>query len=256
LPFYPGVQRIINALRRGDFGKIIEVETGLLHSSDLNPEKPINWKRMVDINGEYGCLGDLGMHVLHVPLRLGWKPASVYAQLSNLMPERPDGKGGQTLCETWDNATMHCWVENNGSAFPMTCKTWRIAPGETNSWYLKVLGTKRSYMFSTKNPRQLMRMLYTAGGPQEWQIEDLGYESLFPTISGSIFEFGFTDAIQQMWAAYLDELGGGEAHGFSCARPEEAYWHHCILTAALKSHAENQVVQVTYVDQGAAYEAV
>ncbi len=24
--------------------------------------KPINWKRMIEFNGEYGCMGDLGMH--------------------------------------------------------------------------------------------------------------------------------------------------------------------------------------------------
>ena len=29
------------------FGRIIEVNSGFLHSSDLNPDKPINWKRMV-----------------------------------------------------------------------------------------------------------------------------------------------------------------------------------------------------------------
>jgi hypothetical protein len=39
--------------------------------------KPINWKRQLQFNGEYGCLGDLGLHVLHIPLRYGWQPAAV-----------------------------------------------------------------------------------------------------------------------------------------------------------------------------------
>jgi predicted dehydrogenase len=69
-PFYPGGIAIIQALMNEDFGQIIEVESGLLHSSDINPQKPINWKRMIDFNGEYGCMGDLGMHALHIPLRL------------------------------------------------------------------------------------------------------------------------------------------------------------------------------------------
>ena len=49
-----------------------------------------------------------------------------------------------------------------------------------------------------------------------------------PAITGGIFEFGFTDAIQQMWAAYLDEMTGGDARGFPCATPQEAADHHAI----------------------------
>lgn len=44
------------------------MEAGFWHSSDLDPHKPINWKRQARFNGEYGCLGDLGMHILHIPL--------------------------------------------------------------------------------------------------------------------------------------------------------------------------------------------
>ena len=39
------------------------------------PSKPINWKRRAETNGAYGCLGDLGMHALHLPLRAGWASA-------------------------------------------------------------------------------------------------------------------------------------------------------------------------------------
>ena len=67
MPYFPGAQKVIALARAGDLGEIIEVEAAFLHSSDLNPDKPINWKRMVDVNGAYGCMGDLGMHVLHVP---------------------------------------------------------------------------------------------------------------------------------------------------------------------------------------------
>jgi predicted dehydrogenase len=37
MPFYPGGIAIIQALMNEDFGQIIEVESGLLHSSDINP---------------------------------------------------------------------------------------------------------------------------------------------------------------------------------------------------------------------------
>ncbi|MHC4556516.1 MAG: Gfo/Idh/MocA family protein [Planctomycetota bacterium] len=55
--FFPAVQRIGEMIEADVFGAIIEVNVGFLHSSDLNPAKPINWKRMVEYNGEYGCMG-------------------------------------------------------------------------------------------------------------------------------------------------------------------------------------------------------
>ena len=110
-PFYPGAYQIIEFLRENRFGKIIEVEAGFWHSSDLNPMKTINWKRQLQYNGEYGCMGDLGMHVLHIPLRFGWMPRSVRALLSNIITERPDGSGAMVPCETWDNAILACDVD-------------------------------------------------------------------------------------------------------------------------------------------------
>jgi predicted dehydrogenase len=246
MPFFPGAQKLINLVGTGDFGDIIEVEAAFLHSSDLNPDKLINWKRMVDTNGAYGCMGDLGMHVLHVPLRLGWKPSRVSAALVNRFATRLDGQGNTVPCETWDNATILGHVDDDRGGFPMVLKTWRIAPGHSNTWSIRVLGTKRSAYFSTKNPRQWQFMKY-AGGAGVWSVEDLGFESLFPAITGGIFEFGFADAIQQMWAAYVDELAGGNANGFGCVSPQEAADHHAVLNAALKAGTTNSVQEVLYV---------
>ncbi|WP_151720869.1 Gfo/Idh/MocA family protein [Gemmobacter serpentinus] len=246
MPFYPGAQRVIDFVRQGHIGEVLEVEAAFLHSSDINPDKPINWKRMIGVNGEYGCMGDLGMHVLHVPLRLGWRPESVSASLVKRVTTRPDGKGNRVPCETWDNATITGTVPAAGGDFPLVLKTWRIAPGESNTWSIRVLGMKGSAFFTTKSPRQWQFMRYEAGGPQCWQVEDLGYQSVFPTITGGIFEFGFTDAIQQMWAAFIDELEGGTANGFHCATPQEAADHHAVLTAALEAGKTGQVVPVAY----------
>src|SRR5690606_20441216 len=201
--------------------------------------KPINWKRRVATNGAYGCMGDLGMHVLHVPLRAGWVPERVSAQLSNIVTERPDGRGGTAACETWDNATI-LGRAGGYEGFPMILHTKRIAPGETNTWYLKVHGTERSMEYSTKNPKTLRVLEYSPGARQAWQALDLGYESAYPAITGGIFEFGFPDAILQMWAAFCDELAHGRdgmRQPFTCATPEEAAESHRIFTQALEYQA-------------------
>ena len=245
-PFFPGAQRIVKMIEEDQIGEIIGVEAGFLHSSDLDPGKPNNWKRRVTTNGTYGCMGDLGMHVLHVPLRVGWYPRNVRALLSKVVRERPGPGGVMEPCETWDNAVLACEAENDGASFPMLLETKRIAPGETNTWYLRVFGTRLSAAFTTKYPKTLRTMPYTPGGAQAWRSEDLGPRSAYPTVTGGIFEFGFSDAILQMWAAFCDELArGGDARPpFRCVTPEETRQCHAVLTAALESQEAAQVITV------------
>lgn len=244
-PYFPGAHEIHKMIYDHPWGKIIEVNTGFLHSSDINFDKTINWKRMVDINGEYGCMGDLGMHALHIPIRAGWIPKKITASLSNIVTERYNSNGELVPCETWDNATIYSEVEHPDEqySFPMTTKTYRIAPGETDTWYIEILGTKFSARYSTKYPKTLQTMSYINGGKQEWRSEDLGYTSQYKTITGGIFEFGFTDAMLQMWAAYFDEFSNpGKEMPFGCIRPEETTIHHQILTAALESGTSGKTV--------------
>ena len=250
-PFYPGAHKIQKFIEQNPWGKIIHVNASFLHSSDINYDKPINWKRMIEMNGEYGCMGDLGMHALHIPIRAGWIPKTVYASLSNIVTERPDGKGNIVPCETWDNAILQCVVEHPQDKydFPMTIKTYRIAPGETDTWSIEILGTKFSARFSTKYPKTLQTMKYENGGKQEWCSEDLGYDSVYKTITGGIFEFGFTDAILQMWAALLDEFSNpGKEMPYGCIRPDETRIQHKILTAALESHKNKKIVELKTID--------
>lgn len=242
-PFYPGAQRVIRAIREKAFGRILEVEAGFLHSSDLDETKPINWKRRVSTCGQYGVMGDLGLHVVHIPARFGWTPKSVHAVLSKIVKERPDGKGGMAPCETWDNARMTCRVEKDGYEFPMVLRTERIAPGETNTWFINVRGTRMSAGFSTKRPKTFRFMEYAKGKDQAWSETDLGYESSAKSITGHIFEFGFPDAILQMWAAYLNELNGAVVP-FGCVTPDEALLSHRLFTAALKSQSKRTEVEV------------
>lgn len=246
-PFYPAVQRIGDMLANHAFGQIVEVNNYFLHSSDLDPAKPMNWKRMIEFNGEYGCLGDLGMHVCHVPFRAGWIPKNVRAILSDIVKERPDGKGGRMPCRTWDNATLLCETTDpaSGAVFPLTLKTQRIAPGEKDTWSLEILGTKASARFSTKNPKLLQIMEYR-GAEQVWQHMDMGHETAFKSITGGIFEFGFSDSILQMWAAFLYELTEAKPlkQFAACVTPAETALSHALFTAALKSQAESVVVRV------------
>ena len=241
MPFYPGAQWAIDYVKSGALGTIIEARCGFLHSSDIDPAKPINWKRQVEYCGEAGVMNDLGMHTWHVPLRLGWAPTSVSAVLQNIVPERPGPEGIPVPCDTWDNAVLHCWSQEGERKFPLTTETKRIAPGEKNTWLFEAIGTEGGVRFSTKSPKEVEVFSRISvpgiGTEQAWQRLDAGSQSVWPTVTGGIFETGFSDAILQMWAAYLAEREGMLGDRFGCVTPDEAALTHRIFDAALRSQA-------------------
>jgi predicted dehydrogenase len=245
-PFFPGALQISKWVTEEKFGKIIEVEAGFYHSSDLNPSKPINWKRVINSNGEYGCMGDLGMHVVHLPLRFGWMPKSVRSLLSNIVTDRPNHEGNMVPCETWDNAILACDVQTDKQEFPMILSMKRIAPGHSNTWFIRIVGTEFSAEYSTKYPKQVKYLPYGPDGLQAWHVVDVPYQSTYETITGSIFEFGFSDSILQMWAAFCDEIVNGEnmQQPFHCATPEEAELSHQLFTAALQSNKTGETIHL------------
>jgi predicted dehydrogenase len=175
----------------------------------------------------------------------------VRAVLSDIIKQRPDGKGGMAPCKTWDNATLLCEAGDpvSGEPFPWTMKVQRISPGERNSWYAQVLGTRASAKWSSVNPKLLEVLNYTpaaTGAEQVWGHVQTGYEPAFKTITGNIFDFGFTDSIQQMWAGFLYELVHGKPlkKFAGCATPQEAALSHRLFTAALESQRGGQTVKV------------
>jgi len=63
---------------------------------------------------------------------------------------------------------------------------------------------------------------------------------------GGIFEFGFSDAVLQMWAAFLYELKNSRPlkKFAGCIRPDEMALSHRLFTAALRSHKQSSVVEL------------
>lgn len=238
-PFYPGAQRAYQFVKSGSCGELLEMRCAFLHSSDMDREKPINWKRQSATCGEIGVMGDLGLHVAHLPLRLGVRTHSVYAELQNVVNQRPDGIGGVANCDTFDNAALHVIASLGDNEFPLTLEMKRLAPGETNTWIFEAIGMDGGVRFSTKEPKTLWT--FEKGKEQRWIRTELGYQSVLPAITGGIFEFGFPDAVLQMWGAFLLEREGTLGDRFCCATPQEALDSHRIFDAALRSQANRTV---------------
>jgi hypothetical protein len=49
----------------------------------------------------------------------------------------------------------------------------------------------------------------------------MGSQSTFQTVTGGIFELGFSDAILRMWASFLAERDGSLDGRFGCVTPRE-----------------------------------
>jgi predicted dehydrogenase len=240
MPFYPGAQAAINFVKSGAVGEIVEVRSGFLHSSDLDTSKPTNWKRQVKFCGEIGVMGDLGMHVAHVPLRLGLNPKKVYSLLDDIVKTRKDSKGNEVPCDTFDNAVLAIKgaTGSDNRQFPMIWEMKRIAPGESNTWFFNAMGMKGGVRFSTRTPATYERFSYS-NGEQVWSELQPGHKTNWPVITGGIFEFGFPDSLLQMWAAYFAERAGKLGDKFGCATVEEVLMSHKVFAAAMQSHASH-----------------
>jgi predicted dehydrogenase len=242
IPYFPGAQLAFDTIRSGALGPVIEANSSFLHSSDLDIHKAVNWKRQARFCGRIGVMGDLGMHALHVPYKLGWYPSRVYAVLQDLVEERPGPDGALVPCDTIENATLICTVDGDERPFPLTVETKRIAPGEMNTWRVRAVGMDGGVEFSTAYPKTVLRFA-VRDGRQVWERLETGSQSVFPTVTGGIFEFGFSDAVLQMWAAFLADRAGALGDRFPCATPEEALAAHRLFDAALRS-AESQAAEV------------
>ena len=124
----------------------------------------------------------------------------------------------------------------------MYLETKRMSPGSTDEWFIEVYGLECSAKFNSNDPNGFH---YTQawGKEQAWCRVNMGYKPMTPTITGSIFEFGFTDAILQMWAAFIQEIEGKEVP-FGCFTPEETELSHKLNTAALRSWKEGRAVEI------------
>jgi predicted dehydrogenase len=118
----------------------------------------------------------------------------------------------------------------------------RLAPGATNSWFINVLGTQGGIRYNTSEPKTIHR--FRAGKEQGWERIDMGFETPFGTITGHIFEPGFPDLMQQMWAAFLMEREGKLNGRFGCVTPQEALVAHRVYAAALASQGSGAAENV------------
>ena len=188
--FFPAVQRIGRMIEAGAFGRIIEVNAGFLHGSDLDPQKPINWKRMIEFNGEYGVMGDLGPHVCTVPFRAGW---TAQERPGGPVQHRARAAGRQRRHgPVRDVGQRHAPVRGAGPGFgqrlslhpanaaDLARREEQLVPRDLRDAGLRAITA------STRPTRS--NCSNTPGGEQAWQKIGMGHEMTYRSITGEIFQ--------------------------------------------------------------------
>jgi hypothetical protein len=134
------------------------------------------------------------------PPRLGAGAGRGDAAESPTSAAGPDG--ALVDCDTWDDATVAGSVGHPGGPFSLTVETKRIAPGHKKTWYIEAIGLSGGVRFSTADPKtvHVFTVADVAGVDceQAWQRIEAGSQSVWPTVTGGIFEAGFSDAFLQM----------------------------------------------------------
>ena len=212
MPFFPGAQLAYDTIRSGALGEVIEVEHAFLHSSDLDRAKPINWKRQAAYCGEIGVMGDLGMHVAAPAAAPRLAPAArLRAAPGHRAPSGPAPTASPSPATR--GTTRRCTPT---PASRSRCdQAHRARPDQHVADPRARHGRRRE--FSTANPKAVHRFA-VRDGRQVWERLEAGSQSAFPTVTGPIFEFGFADAILQMWAAFLAERAARSATASAAPR--------------------------------------
>ena len=93
-----------------------------------------------------GVMGDLGMHVAHVPLRLGWRPTLVLRPAAATSSPSARTREPASRSPATRSTTRRCSCD---AGFPLTLRTHRIAPGHMNTWRITATGMDGGVSFST-----------------------------------------------------------------------------------------------------------
>ena len=118
------------------------------------------------LNGEYGVMGDLGMHALHLPLRAGWLPqrrARDPVRRRRRAPGRP--RAARLPCDTWDNAVL-ALPGGGATATRSRCASRPSGspPARRTRGSSRWTARTGSIAFTTKQPKTLRWMAYEPGG--------------------------------------------------------------------------------------------
>ena len=217
-------------------GELIEVRTGSCTPRTSTAPSRSTGSARPRSAASIGVMGDLGMHAAHVPLRLGWRPATRSTRCSTTSCATAPARTA-SRCPATPGTTPCCPDRRDaGRRFPLTLwETKRIAPARCNTWCFEALGMDGGVEFSTASP-QVFKRFAVRDGEQAWAHIQPGHQSALADRDRRHLRV----RLPRRDAA---DVGGLPRRARRCARrpvrtatPQEAFAAHRVFAAALRSH--------------------
>jgi len=150
--FLPATMRAKQLVEEGFLGRVMHFRSVYLHSSSINPDKPITWK-LDRSQGGGGVLFDLGSHILDLMIHLLGKVESVGAVCETFFKERPlAGTDKRVKVETDDLALMTVRFQSGALG---TIEASKVATGTNDELRFEIHGEKGAMRFNLMDPNWL-----------------------------------------------------------------------------------------------------
>jgi predicted dehydrogenase len=172
--FIPAVTWAKTMVKAGFLGDTLIFRVKYLHSSYLNPNRPISW-RLTKSQAGGGALVDLGSHAIDLMRYLVGEFRSVFAQTRTFIPDRPVESGSDERSKV--NVDDHALLSINLVAGGLgTVEVSRVAMGSTDDFSFEIHGTSGAISFNVMNPNCLQ--VFDASAPVMDKDSPGGYQYL------------------------------------------------------------------------------
>ena len=151
--FIPALLRAKQLVDAGFLGRVFQFRVCYLHSSYIDPEKPMSWRTDKAKSGG-GAFADLGSHVIDLVRHLLGDFESVFATAETFIRERPPkvGASERAPVEVDDVMWMQARMESGAIG---TIEASRVSTGACDEIRIEIHGEKGALRFNSMDPNWL-----------------------------------------------------------------------------------------------------
>ena len=150
--FLPAVMRARQLIDEGFLGRVFHYRGGYLHSSNIDPNRPLSWKSRKDLGGG-GSMVDLGSHILDMMQFLLGGVESIYATCETFITERRNAATGEMAPVDTDDLALMVLRHTSGALG--TLEATKFATGILDEIRFEIHGELGAIRFNLMNPNWL-----------------------------------------------------------------------------------------------------
>jgi predicted dehydrogenase len=151
--FFPALIRARELITEGFIGRVFSIRGEYLHSSFVDPNRPVHWKVDKKVGGG-GALLDIGSHVLDLVRFLAGEVKEVMAATETFTKKRPvAGKPGEFMDIEADDIGVMLLRMADGAVG--TIEASKVATGATDDLKIEIRGSKGALYFRLMEPNWL-----------------------------------------------------------------------------------------------------